>query len=142
MRGTVFAVKTRMTSDTRPSEQIHEEHGGIKTLLTRLEGAGSVQELLGTVEVLRSTLTGHFAFEESDDGMASVVRDNAPERMDELEALFEEHGALSKALDALEALTHDLVKSRDAFVARVRKHEEKESDLLSGALYDDLGCGD
>lgn len=123
----------------RPSEQIQEEHGGIKALLNRLESAESIQTFLDAVGVLRTTLKGHFAFEESEGGMTSVVRDNAPERMDELEALFTEHATLSADLEALDTVARDLLKSRDAFVARVRKHEEREADLLSGALYDDIG---
>lgn len=126
-------------SEARPSEQIREEHGGIKTLLSQLEGANGLPVLLEVVAVLRNTLKGHFAFEESENGMTSVVRDNAPERMDELDALFTEHATLAADLDALETAARDLMKSRDAFVARVREHEAKESDLLSSSLYDDLG---
>lgn len=127
------------TTETRPSLQIREEHGSIKAQLVDIEKEERLGALLERLGALRGSLERHFAFEESEEGMRGVVRDSAPERMDELEGLFAEHDALGRDLDALEATTRDLLSTRDALIARIRAHEARESELLTAALYEDLG---
>ena len=127
------------TTEARSSRRIQDDHRSIRDLLSALGGADQVGELMSLLEELRGMLETHFAFEESETGMRAVVVEQAPERMPELEALFAEHGEIRADAVRLWETSQDCLRFRDALVDRIKQHEAKEAELLSSALYDDIG---
>jgi hypothetical protein len=127
------------TSEAGSSRRIQDDHRSIRDLLAALGGTDRVGEVLGLMEELRGMLETHFAFEESEGGMRAVVAEQAPERMPELEVLFVEHGQLRGDVQRLWETAQDCLRLRDALIGRIKRHEAQEAELLSSALYDDIG---
>lgn len=127
------------TTEAGSQRRIQDDHRSIRELLAALGGSERVGELTGLLEELRGMLDTHFAFEESETGMRVVVADQSPERMPELEALFHEHGEIRGDVARLLETSQACLRLRDALVGRIKRHEAQEAELLSSALYDDIG---
>jgi len=96
----------------------------------------------------RTNITEHFRFEEQN-GYLDVVRKREPRLEREIHQLAEEHGQLSKSLDALigkartaTSLGDSLRDETRQWIEQVRKHEVHENDVVQDAFDLDIGAED
>jgi hypothetical protein len=139
----------RPGADTAQEKQheVFEDHEALRAILARVEECTELRRLPLQLVELRVLLKDHFALEEAPDGMAAVVRDNAPNQLGRLQGLMSQHPSLLDALDeildkARRVVNGPLTELDDdlrALCDRLREHEAEETRLLTDALYTDLG---
>jgi hypothetical protein len=148
---TVFPIQGSIESPAAATRrEIAEEHRTLRTLLERLEATTDLQVLLPRLDELRRLLARHFAREEAPDGLHRVVDGSAPHLTVSVQGLFEEHREYLAELERLASKVQALVEGPVAELRRgvaelcgkLHEHEAAETELLAGALYDDLGGGD
>jgi hypothetical protein len=131
------------------SAAIAEEHRVLRELLGRITATRDLGALLPQLGELEGLLALHFAHEEEADGLHAVVADSAPDRLPEVQRLFDEHREIARRVMELRERAEELWRGPLAEVLegvaeladRLHRHEAAEGDLLAGALYDDLGIG-
>jgi len=137
-------------SARRNAKRIAEEHKILGETLKRLEATTDPRLLLECLEDFRGQLERHFANEEGHDGLEEVVGKPAPHLLGSVEEIFDEHRQFLTSIDDLIARTKVLVadpmtgilRDVEALAGRLREHEERETELVSDAIYTDLGQGD
>ncbi len=127
--------------------QIAEEHRRLRELLGRVKDARDLGSLLPLLGELRAELVEHFAHEEAAGGLHDVIDDAAPHLLERVHDLFDEHRRCLDDLDRLservrkilEGPVTELLRDADRLCATLHEHEAAETELLSGALYDEIG---
>ena len=129
---------------------IETQHRELRHMLGAIEATSELSQLVPLLERLRTELRAHFADEEREDGgLAEAVGATAPRHLRRLGELLGEHRRLLDAVDELiargRALMHDAVRDllRDtgALSRQLKRHEARETALLTDALYADIGGG-
>lgn len=127
--------------------QIAEEHRRLRDLLGRVKDTRELGPLLTVLAELRAELVEHFAHEEAAGGLHDVIDDAAPHLLERVHDLFDEHRRCLDDLDrlrervrqTLEGPVTELLRDADRLCATLHEHEAAETELLSGALYDEIG---
>lgn len=130
--------------------EIAAEHRQIRALVAELEATGDLEALLPRLAELRGLLRSHFAREEAPGGLHRVVDGSAPRLAGSVQALFDEHRELLALVDALAERARACLEGPIGEVRRkvaelcrgLHAHEAAETELLAGALYEDIGGGD
>ncbi len=132
------------------SELLFRAHEALLGKLQELENLASKQSASGS-EGLHTLLTDvrhflgeHFRFEEQNGYMSTVLKEK-PFLERSVQKLYEEHGQLRQALDALITET-DVLNKREAvlreriqrWVKEVRHHESKENELVEDAFNQEV----
>jgi len=148
---TMFPLEGALESPAAAARrEIAEEHRTLRTLVERLEATADPEALHRRLDELRGLLALHFAREEAPDGLHRAIDGSAPHRTVSVQGLFEEHreylAELARLAEEARALVAGPVAALREGVAelcrKLHEHEAAETELLSGALYDDLGGGD
>jgi hypothetical protein len=136
------------------TEALNRAHLALRKDLGKLEEA--VRPALGeAAAALRARLAAtrkhvveHFRFEE-EKGYLDAVLQREPRLERAVRQLVEDHRRLAQAMDALVEEARDAPRLDEAFRARVRawmeelrKHEDRENDLVQDAFNTDLGGED
>lgn len=135
--------------DAESRSSIATEHRELRRTVDLLENAHEAHLIASLLTHLQGQLAAHFAEEEGDDGLAAIVRHSAPQHLVHLDRLFHEHrdfetrigdlterfAAISRELEEVRGAVMDLCRA-------LRDHEERESSLLTEAVYTDIGPGD
>jgi hypothetical protein len=107
-----------------------------------------VAELRARLDATRRHITEHFRFEEQN-GYMDAIRKREPRLERAIEALAEDHRQLAQSLDVLvreagkaPSLGHGLRKQVEDWLARVRQHEDRETDVVQDAFNLDIGAED
>jgi len=143
--------------DTALYSAIMEEHEALKEDIARLRSAASGPQgmpderwradMLGQLAKLRECLRKHFELEDVG-GYLEPVMEKRPGLGRSVCRLHNQHDEilieLGNVNDACrkEAPTAEIVTRALRVLDLLRKHEAEESDLIQGALGDDLGVGD
>jgi DNA-binding transcriptional ArsR family regulator len=136
------------------AEALSRAHAAVLEDLRKLEEASRGASPEGLAE-LRARLGGththlseHFRFEEQN-GYMDTVRKREPRLERAIQLLAEEHGQLTRALDALLREAGTATSLDDTFreevqgwVQRVRQHEARENDLVQDAFVLDIDAED
>ncbi len=130
-----------------PRSRIAEEHRVLRLTLARIETLDEPGALLRELRALRPLLAEHFAGEEAADGLHRVIDATAPHRIAEVHELFAEHreclATIDRLCDTLAELIAGPVAALRSEVAELcgslHRHEAAETELLSNALYEELG---
>lgn len=144
------ATSGAVTEAAATRREIAEEHRQIRAVVAELETTSDLETLLQRLTELRGLLVSHFAREEAPEGLHRVVDRAAPRLASSVQALFDEHRELLEHLDGLaeraraclEGPMAEVRSSAADLCRQLHEHEAVESDLLAGALYDDIGGGD
>ena len=120
-------------------EAIDQEHASINRLVARLKTARDMPVLLSALDELKATLKGHFAREESPQGLHGLVAQRAPEFRPAFEQLMTEH---QQFLDSIDALTERArrgdakteVDKVEDLTAKLKEHEMRENEIARSAL--------
>jgi hemerythrin len=137
------------TRAERVAERMEEEHHSLRGLLVEVNQTYDLFKLLPLLEELKTELREHFEQEESEGGFGAVVSDSAPHKANVVDHLFDEHVEFLQTMDGLQGKVEELLVGPVAemratiagLCARIEAHEAKENELLSEALYTDIGGG-
>lgn len=129
------------------ADKIAEEHRALRQVLARVEKATDLHRLLALLAELRRLLVPHFASEEDDEGFERLLGRRAPHLLSDLDEVLDEHGELLADVDRVAAAARacldgpvaEVRRQAAELAARLHAHEERETALLVGAVYDDLG---
>jgi hypothetical protein len=129
---------------------IEDEHRILRALLGRLEEMTGLEELVPGLAELRGLLAVHFAREEAPSGLHRVVDASAPHLAASVAELIDEHRECLAALDALieagrrclEGPVAEVRSGVSELCRRLHDHEAAETELLAGAVYEEVGGGD
>jgi hypothetical protein len=124
-----------------------EDHRALQVVLGRVESTRDLNLLIPLLEELYRLLQGHFAREESEDGLQGVIEKAAPHQLGHLEALLNEHGGFlvttrsvkEKIQACVSGPMAEIYSEVQVLCDRLQTHEEAETTLLTEALYTDLG---
>ncbi len=114
-----------------------EEHRRVEWLAGKLRSARDPASLALTLDELEALLVGHFAREESPQGLYGLVHRRAPELRHEFDHLMAEH---EKILDQMRALKGGAREGRVAveevhrLAAILRDHEMRENEIARAAV--------
>jgi chromosome segregation ATPase len=138
-----------MTDSTESFARIDQEHRELRGTLEAVERCGDPHELASMLERLQHQLEHHFEEEEGPEGLAQAAQTSIPQNARLLEHLFEEHGAFlsrtSTLRNRLEGVEAALARIREDVVTLcgdLRRHEERETQLLTDSVFLDIGPGD
>ena len=123
-------------------EQVLDDHAALRDVLVQIGEASDLPVTGGLLERLHTLLEAHFAREESQGGVLSAIAEASPEHRVDVTRLSCEHGEILAAVRGLTARirsggTRGLpeVESQVATILRrLHEHDERETDLLSGAV--------
>ncbi len=127
--------------------QIAEEHRRLRELLARIEATRELLPLVELLGELHAELEEHFAHEEAAGGLEDVIEDAAPHLLERVEGLYDEHRYCLRELDRLRDLARatldgpvaEVVNGVAGLCRTLHDHEAVETELLSSALYDEIG---
>lgn len=148
---TLFPIEGSVESPAAAARrEIAEEHRALRALLERLEATADPEALHRRLGELRRLLALHFAREEAPDGLHRAIDGSASHLTVSVQGLFEEHREYLaelerlavKALAIVDGPVAELRRGVAGLCRKLHEHEAAETELLSGALYDDLGGGD
>jgi iron-sulfur cluster repair protein YtfE (RIC family) len=142
-------------------EQTLDEHRGCMRLLAAVEecldrkpadSVSWVAELHAALTALSPVMRQHFESEENGP-MFRKLPIQKPRLADQLEQLEAEHPAMLEQFDTVLAAVSELDEPEDfelreinarvqLFVARLRRHEAAENELVIQAHWDEIGVGD
>lgn len=130
--------------------KIAQQHQELRDTLHRIAEATSLERLVPLLEKLHEQLGEHFADEEGEGGLADAIGESAPRHLRAVEALFHEHREFLEGVSGLIARCHALLQGPKAEILqevqtlsqRLHQHEVRETDLLTDAVYTDVGTGD
>ncbi|MGC4123166.1 MAG: isocitrate lyase [Myxococcales bacterium] len=120
-------------------EGYEQEHQTVERLAARMKNAKSPAALVSALDELEQFLAGHFAREESPQGLYGLVHKRAPQLRKAFEALMAEHGRLLEQMRAIRAKAkEDSGVSASLEASRLgtalREHEERENEIVRTAV--------
>lgn len=135
------------SADQIRRDQIDAEHHNLRESMVQLREAPDLPLIIAHLMRLRDELVEHFKLEEGDDGLAQAIGETAPNALNTLDRLFHEHdefltaidGLIHRANDAMEGVASDLKSDIRTLCTRLEQHEATETELLSDAVFTDLG---
>jgi molybdopterin converting factor small subunit len=107
-----------------------------------MEEVCSMGALGATLRELVALLGEHFKEEEAADGLYDTVTKIAPRYSGRVKLLAQEHAALLASAEAAERRASETSEEISSLIAKLRRHEEMETELLNEAVLSDLGGGD
>ncbi len=125
--------------------RIVDEHRALAGLLRELSQANDAPSIATAAGALNGLLCEHLPHEESPDGLRAAVLRASPHLYDRLDSILAEHLALLKGVANLRDLAgsganlEGLKAAAEDVIANLRDHEARESQLLSAALWEDMG---
>jgi len=125
---------------------IHDHHA-LNVVLRRMLTTRDLNLLIPLLKELHLLLEEHFAREEESDGLYQVVSDAAPQHLEQVRKLLAEHAGFLSTAKSLEVKAKACVdEPQDEVFSEVldlcqnlEMHEAMENDILTDALYRDLG---
>lgn len=125
---------------------IHDHHE-LNAVLRRMLTTRDLNLLIPLLKELRHLLEGHFAREEESDGLYQVVSDAAPQHLEQVRKLLAEHSGFLSTVKSLEEKAKACVDEPQDEIfndvldlcQNLEMHEAMENDILTDALYRDLG---
>lgn len=128
-------------------DQIAADHHNIRVTIDQLLQVSEFPLVIGQLRRLRTELVDHFKLEEGADGLAQAIGKTAPNSLNKLARLFEEHAEFLDAIEGLITQTNACLNGPVAEIhsgirrlcADLEAHEATETGLISDAMFTDLG---
>jgi hemerythrin len=138
-----------MADSSESLARIDEEHRELRGTLETIERGGDPHELASLLERLHHQLEHHFEEEEGPEGLAQTAQTSIPQNARLLEHLFEEHKAflsrtstLRNRIEGVEAALGRIQEDLVTLCGDLRRHEARETQLLTDSVFLDIGSGD
>jgi len=129
--------------------RIEEQHRNLRQTLEELEEASDPKQIAILLDRVNTQLADHFAEEEAPDGFALTIANTLPQNQTRLDQIFEEHADFLNRMSLLkrqiEEIQLSLATVRDELkylCNDLRLHEERETRLVTDAVFTDVGPGD
>ena len=131
----------------RAQGQIAEDHHDLRQALVELRQTSELRLLIPQLTRLRAELKEHFDLEEGEDGLAQAIGESAPHHLNRLAKLFEDHvalleavdGIIKRAEDCLDGPIREVLRDVTGLCSHLEEHEAYETQLLTDAVFTDLG---
>ena len=128
-------------------DQIAADHHNLRVTIDQLLQVFELPLVIAHLRRLRTELVDHFKLEEGADGLAQAIGETAPNSLNKLSRLFEEHGKFLDTIDGLIGQTNACLNGPMAEIqdgirvlcAKLEAHEATETELISEAIFTDLG---
>lgn len=135
------------TSVSSAHRRITEEHEALRESLEILRRLTDLPLLIARLRDLRPLLVEHFRSEEAEDGLHTVVSDNAPHLLPSVQRVFEEHRQFLADIDRLsdeaqecwKGPVREVLDGVRTLCDKLHEHEALETELLTESVYTDLG---
>ena len=135
-------MHTEIASIRMSESRIMEDHLRIRALLDGLNAIPDPNVLVTLLRDLRQTLDNHFALEEGDEGLHSMVALLDPDRAGQVDELLSQHRKLLVLVDDLirecnKCIAGPLAGIRrdvNALYTTIQNHDAAESELLTELL--------
>jgi hypothetical protein len=122
------------------------EHDRLQQLIGRLDETRQLDTFVPLLEDLEGLLRQHFEHEEEPHGLLEDISSHAPQNLDSLEEILDEHPEIIAELQVLigQAKSDD-VSPTDVFGGyrrlkeRLLDHERRENQLFMDSFYLDIG---
>mgnify|MGYP004000887427 CR=1 FL=1 len=138
-------MSDKTNSHSGSADEIVSEHERVRKLLAKLAESDDWALLREVATELQSLLRGHFAHEESPDGLHQIIGFATPWNLRQVDDLVAEHSSIVTLIDALVAGAEDatdrdaVMKTRAELGDLLKRHEARETELLSEAMNTELG---
>ena len=134
-------------SDQHRRDQIAVDHHNLRVTIDQLLQVAELPLVIAHLRRLRTELVDHFKLEEGADGLAQAIGETAPNSLNKLSRLFEEHGEFLNTIDKLIVQTNSCLNGPMAEIkggirtlcTQLEAHEVTETELISDAVFTDLG---
>ncbi len=134
-------------TDQHRRDQIAADHHNLRVTIDQLLQVSELPLVIAQLRRLRTELVDHFKLEEGADGLAQAIGETAPNSLNKLNRLFEEHGEFLGTIEELITQTNACLNGPMAEIQNgIRKlcsdleaHEVTETELISDAVFTDLG---
>jgi hypothetical protein len=141
---------TRSDEAQAARQRIHDEHRQLKALLETVSSARDLTTLVPLLVELRPLLGSHFAHEEAADGLREAVTGPHPRLDERVDAILAEHRTflddlgdiLERSREVQNVTIPNLLLDVADLTRRLHDHEIRETELLTDAMYTDLGDKD
>lgn len=128
-------------------DQIAADHHNLRVTIDQLLQVSELPLVIGQLRRLRTELVDHFKLEEGADGLAQAIGETAPNSLNKLTRLFEEHDEFLDSIEGLITQTNACLNGPMAEIhsgirqlcADLEAHEATETELISDAMFTDLG---
>jgi hypothetical protein len=135
------------SKDQHRRDQIAADHHNLRVTIDQLLQVSELPLVIAQLRRLRAELVEHFKLEEGADGLAQAIGETAPNSLNKLGRLFEEHGEFLETIQELITQTNTCLNGPMAEIQNgIRKlcadlegHEATETELISDAVFTDLG---
>jgi hypothetical protein len=122
--------------------RIMEDHLRIRALLDGLNAIADPNVLVTLLRDLRQTLDNHFALEEGDEGLHSMVALLDPDRAGNVDELLSQHRQLMALVDDLIRECNECIagplkgirRNVNTLYTTIQNHDAAESELLTELL--------
>ncbi len=124
-------------------ERIAADHREVLGLLKQLETHTQPSGIREIAYELTTLLDRHFKDEEGVYGVFAQIEEARPDLQGQVSRLRDQHRAIEELIGTIrfDDDAHAL-SDRDRVVQMIREHEAAETELLTEAIYEDLGVGD
>lgn len=134
-------------TDQHRRDQIAADHHNLRVTIDQLLQVSELPLVIAQLRRLRAELVDHFKLEEGADGLAQVIGETAPNSLNKLTRLFEEHGEFLDTIEELIDQTNACLNGPMAEIhsgirelcTRLEEHEVMETELILDAVFTDLG---
>jgi hypothetical protein len=128
-------------------DQIAVDHHNLRVTIDQLLQVSELPLVIAHLRRLHTELVDHFKLEEGADGLAQAIGETAPNSLNKLSRLFEEHGEFLATIDKLIVETNACLNGPMAKIqggirtlcTQLEAHEVTETELISDAVFTDLG---
>ena len=135
------------SSDQHRRDQIAVDHHNLRVTIDQLLQVSELPLVIAHLRRLRTELVDHFKLEEGADGLAQAIGETAPNSLNKLTRLFEEHGEFLDTIEELITQTNACLNGPMAEIhsgirdlcTKLEAHEVTETELISDAVFTDLG---
>jgi len=135
------------SKDQHRRDQIAADHHNLRVTVDQLLQVSELPLVIAQLRRLRAELVEHFKLEEGTDGLAQAIGEAAPNSLNKLSRLFEEHDEFLDTIEELITQTNDCLNGPMAEIHRgirelctkLEEHEVTETELISDAVFTDLG---
>jgi len=135
------------STDQHRRNQIAADHHNLRVTIDQLLQVSELPLVIAQLRRLQTELVDHFKMEEGADGLAQAIGETAPNSLNKLSRLFEEH---TEFLDTIESLIDqtnlclngpmaEIHQGIRELCTRLEEHEVTETELISDAVFTDLG---
>lgn len=128
-------------------DEVLDQHRTVRRLVDELRCSSDLRQVMSALDGLRAFLADHFRVEAEPQGFYDTILQSAPWFEGRANRLVADHAAIEAEIEAVREQARALLEGPvsqvfarvDALGRRIGDHEADENQLLSDALYEEVG---